>query len=310
MHAQNGYGHHLERLDRVHAEIKSGTFRGDAHVPEIGWVLELMRRQSRPAEWKERVDSIRSHPVVEATQQDPFTHRSFHKPRGYPGDAVLLDFIYRHQSTQTYLDDTSELGRQIFSYTSVSPASSGVSARRDRLAATIDSKVSETNGDARILSIACGHLRELDLSVTVENGMIEEFVAIDQDAETISHLGHNQDRPWLRPLKASVKDILNGSVSLRQYDLIYAAGLFDYLPDRACIKLLSHMQRLLSKRGMLLVANFLDGIQDRGYMECCMDWWLLYRTEDDMERLGIKAGLTPLVSVDRGRQIVYLEHHC
>ena len=49
------------------------------------------------------------------------------------------------------------------------------------------------------------------------------------------------------------------------------------------------MFEMLRPRGRLLVANFLPGINDIGYMESFMDWKLLYRTRHEM--LEVSAGI-------------------
>src|SRR5215475_11877146 len=37
----------------------------------------------------------KSHPFAELVLQDPYSRRAREKPRGYAGDAVMLDYIYR-----------------------------------------------------------------------------------------------------------------------------------------------------------------------------------------------------------------------
>jgi extracellular factor (EF) 3-hydroxypalmitic acid methyl ester biosynthesis protein len=46
------------------------------------------------------------------------------------------------------------------------------------------------------------------------------------------------------------------------------------------------MFQMLRPRGQLLVANFLPGIPDVGYMESFMDWKLIYRNRADMIHLA------------------------
>lgn len=74
----------------------------------------------------------RQHPVMQLLQQDPFTSRAFRKPRGYAGDAVMLDYIYAAEDGFALpdLDKSSELGRRINQYTSNGAAPRAVRARR------------------------------------------------------------------------------------------------------------------------------------------------------------------------------------
>jgi hypothetical protein len=63
---------------------------------------------------------------------------------------------------------------------------------------------------------------------------------------------------------------------------VYSTGLFDYVPAPAAQRLTWALFQLLRPRGRLLLANFLPGIPDLGYMESYMDWKLLYRTRKEM----------------------------
>ena len=298
----------LEYLDALAPAFISDTFDGRTHVRDLGAFLERVRTSMSNKDWRRVIGTMRSHDSFKYLHQDPFTRRSLTKPRGYSGDAVMMDYIYQHHSIANDAQQCSPIGRKIFDYTTASPASSAVYERRNLLARTIDDVLLPLKGEGRILAIACGHLRELDLSRAAQSGLIREMVGVDQDSETINALRRRDYGEWVHPICGSVQDILAGRIDLGSYDLIYTAGLLDYLPNSLCVRLLARLKSMLADNGTLLVANFLEGIVDRGYMESCMDWWLIYRSEEEMATLGVKAGLAPNVSIDSGRQIAYLRH--
>ena len=56
-------------------------------------VLQARRIASTEAEWADYAQLCLRHPLRALLHQDPFTYRAFSKPRGYSGDAVLLDLV-------------------------------------------------------------------------------------------------------------------------------------------------------------------------------------------------------------------------
>jgi hypothetical protein len=68
-------------------------------------------------------------------------------------------------------------------------------------------------------------------------------------------------------------------------DLAYSAGVYDYFNKKAAVRMTRALFSHLKPGGRLLVANFLPGMRDAGYMECFMGWHLIYRSESDMEEL-------------------------
>ena len=78
-------------------------------------------RQDVPMEtWKQFVvQECRQHPLMDLILQDPLSWRIFAKPRGYAGDAIMLDFIYAVDDgiTPLAVAASSELGNRIYAYT-------------------------------------------------------------------------------------------------------------------------------------------------------------------------------------------------
>jgi extracellular factor (EF) 3-hydroxypalmitic acid methyl ester biosynthesis protein len=255
-------------------------------MDELCWSLKAIHDSLPESEWKATSASCLDHPLSELLHQDPLTNRAFTKPRGYPGDARLMDFIYQKGSVQVEVNSSTRLGQQLYEYTSNSPAARAVRSRRDVTAGIIDREASASNS-LTILSFACGHMDEASLSCALRNGAVGKYVGFDQDAESLSvvrnELGHLSS---VHCIQGSVQEFLYGKQDLGQYDLIYSLGLFDYLPPTVARMLTEALFEILNPGGCLLIANFAPGIRDLGYMESFMDWKLIYRNAAEMAELA------------------------
>jgi extracellular factor (EF) 3-hydroxypalmitic acid methyl ester biosynthesis protein len=243
-----------------------------------------------PEQWRDAVDRhVRPHPILPVSHENPFVHRCFSKPRGYAGDAVMLDFIYRHPANLPLTEQATPRGRELLSATLTTPAPRAVRNRCRLLADEIDS-VCTRNPRAEILSLACGHLREAESSSALAEGRFGRFLALDQDEESVALVHRDHGPLGVTAQHGSVKSVLaRGPREYGQFDFIYAAGLYDYLSDRVATRLLSTLYSMLKPQGKLWVANFMPGIADVGFMEAIMDWWLIYRDAPAMSALAAAA---------------------
>ncbi|WP_166820404.1 class I SAM-dependent methyltransferase [Thalassoroseus pseudoceratinae] len=212
--------------------------------------------------------------------EDPFTHRAFYKPRKYAGDAVMLDYIYG-QEDYWPLPECTALGKQIFDYTTLAPASAGVRARRGYIADVLDLAAFETTRP-HVLSIASGHFREAEMSAAIRRRRFGRVVALDADPQSLNEVETRYGRYGVETIAEPLMSLLKGTVDAGRFDLIYSLGLFDYLNEKIGRRLVTKAFEMLRPGGRLIVANFLPGIHDIGYMEAIMDWKLIYRTRQEM----------------------------
>lgn len=240
-------------------------------------------RRADPGGWPDYVGALRASRLFPQLLEDPMTSWAFRKPRGYPGDAGLIDQIYGHRTPV----DATPLGRTINRFIVAQPAPRAARFRRQHLAEAIDTAAHEADGPCRILVLAAGHLRELELSIAIRRRDPVEIVALDQDPESLAvaaDFGRAcgcEPKTVALPIKAFIKGTFVG----KGFDLVYAAGLFDYLNDTAAEALLRRMLEVTRPGGKVLIANFVPDIPDVGYMEACMDWFLVYRTEAQVRGL-------------------------
>jgi extracellular factor (EF) 3-hydroxypalmitic acid methyl ester biosynthesis protein len=121
------------------------------------------------------------------------------------------------------------------------------------------------------------------------------FTLLDFNEETLAHarmklenLRKTHGRSTsLQFVKRSVQQILKESgkslprTPENQFDLVYCAGLFDYLSDPVCKRLTSIFYDMLSPGGLVLITNVGDAMNRsrpfRYSMDYILGWHLLYR---------------------------------
>ncbi len=296
-------------LTRVYDQIKSNQV--DAAMQDLLDGLRGIRLNSSGDEWGRMVQSkILIHPIKDLIHADPLTRRSFYKPRGYAGDAVLLDMIYRHPGCNP--EETSELGRSIMEFLSNDGAARAVRYRRAYVARLIDS-LADQKENPKVMSVACGHLREFDLSHAARDGALRDFMAIDQDSKSLESVRRDYAQHGVTSSKVSVSDIVGQKFNPEGLDLIYSSGLYDYLNQRLAQMLTKRLFAMLADGGVLLLTNFLPAIGAVGYMESYMAWHLIFRDESEMMALvrGIPRNQIDRVElfVEKQQNIVFLQVH-
>lgn len=249
--------------------------------------LGQMRRRLSREDWTLFTKTyVLTHGVRDVVHADPYTYRAFSKPRGYAGDAVMMDYLYGYQASD--LEGLTDLARRLFRHSTGTPGGEAVRFRRRLLAETIDSEAARFGCPIDVLALAAGHLREVDLSMAVRSGDAR-ITALDQDEESLAVVHRDYAQHGVKATPASVRHILAGRVKLSASDLSYTAGLYDYLTEPVATRLTTLMFDALRPGGTLLLANFLPDIPDVGYMESLMDWHLIYR--DDAEMRSLLAGV-------------------
>lgn len=254
-------------------------------IHRIAGSLHELRMRYSPSVWQQLIPIAQQHPVARYFLEDPFTRWSFEKPRGYSGDAQLLDFIYGHSSVADRISGASPLGKALYDYTKDASSSVAVRERRDLLTQHVDAIASSRGAGTEVLTIAAGHLREANRSTALKEGRLKRWVALDQDPLSIGSISRDFAGTCIEAVDGSVRGILGGRYDLGKFDFVYAAGLYDYLNDKVSIKLTQRCLDMLKPNGVFLFANFATDIQVDGYMESFMNWALLLRSETDMWRI-------------------------
>lgn len=273
-------------LDNAYSKFMSNDFKTgvESLMISLKKVLDAVGSEKMHSTIKKQCIN---HPISSIIFQDPCTYRSFSKPEGYAGDAHLIDFIYR---LSTYSNDTSAIGRQLFTFNTSSSSTESVRWRATHLAELIDKTYDKKKDKIKVLSVASGRCRELSLVSEAEK-KIKRFVCLDQDRKSNDIVRKNHPNDFLYVHDESILFLLKEGLGNQTFDFIYSAGLFDYLEKKLAAKLIQKLHKNISKDGQLLIPNFAPGLLEQGYMETFMDWKLIYRTEEEMLELAEMAGI-------------------
>jgi hypothetical protein len=227
----------------------------------------------------------------------PFVNRAFRKPLGYAGDYEMMNQIYRNQ-----FEGATWFGKILHKY-SVNEAS-GHSVRfrkeffKQEFLRQLQKKDTITVG-----ALASGPARELVEFVAEADEKILKrikFFLMDQDVEALLNSKRNIMRT-IQQRKIDV-DISFNPVSVKcllkkereyhrvadlRFDLIYTAGLYDYLPEPVAAGLTSRLIELLKSGGELIVGNFTADTPTATITEIVADWHLIHRSEDEMRKIMV-----------------------
>lgn len=237
--------------------------------------------------WSDERVALRSHPLYALLQDNPYVERANVKPRGYAGDAVLIDYLYDRSPNE----EISGLAKEMFDCSVAFQAAEGVRLRR----AHAQKVVSEAYAAGkRVAVLACGHFREADALIGQD---MSRFTLIDQDPLSLERV--RQSHPTAQNICANVMHYLrNCASSGERFDVIYTLGLTDYLDARAMHLLHRLMKNCLVPGGTILLANFLPNHLAVGWMDAVMDWHLICRDAEELEAYALAVGMKPQSWID------------
>jgi extracellular factor (EF) 3-hydroxypalmitic acid methyl ester biosynthesis protein len=232
------------------------------------------------------------HPI---TLCAPFMYRSFEKPLGYAGDYEMVNMMM----ADPYRGD-SAFAKVLNSYFLSTPPVVAHQHRVTYLMQMLREEVCRKSGDGspvKIFNLGCGPA--LEIQGFLEHSELSnraQFTLLDFNDETIDHVSrvlrdmatrHGRTTA-IQCLKKSVIQLLKEAARPEStllgtgYDVIYCAGLFDYLTAPVCEKLMSLFYEMLSPGGLLVATNVYAVNPSRNWMEYSVDWHLIYRDRAGM----------------------------
>jgi SAM-dependent methyltransferase len=214
--------------------------------------------------------------------------RWYSKPRGYAGDFLTIAQIY---------DDVAKgtgrvgpiLDRCFLSMSAVH----AVQNRRGLLATEIRATLAaRVEGPTRVTSLACGPAQELfDVYASLPDPSVLKATLVDIDLLALAYVSDRRDRKHLKKHMELLNENLvylaagRRRVALLEQDLIYSIGLIDYFTDSFVISLMDFIHEALRQGGRVILGNFHPRNVTKAIMDYVLDWKLIHRTDEQMNRL-------------------------
>lgn len=226
--------------------------------------------------------------VTSEVMQGALWRRAYEKPRGYPGDYGVMNYIYESQDLgeTTYARLCHRTGLDWARF---------VRARKDVVKEVLLQKLSKGKPFA-CTSIACGSAHEI-FEIAQQASLSAPFTAtlLDQDPEALTFatrrleglLARHGNKLQVNARPARFGDFTDrGDAVPDQQDLIYCFGMFDYLPYETVAKITSVLYGKLRSGGSLILGNVKAPTEQLWDLCMMLGYDIWFRDEQEMFALA------------------------
>ena len=197
----------------------------------------------------------------------------------------IIDRIYRqHVSTDPKLARWDR-----YFHTHAGPKA--VRNRKDYFHVLLEQKL-RTQGDRplEILVVGSGPGRDLQEFLAAHPDSRVNVECLDIDPRAIAH-ARELNREFADRMTFRQQNALRFRPT-KTYDLVWAAGLFDYFSDHPFELLVRRLISAVASGGELVIGNFSTANPSRAYMEFG-EWHLQHRSAETLEALALGCGISP-----------------
>ena len=243
--------------------------------------------------WVDRFDKAKQKGIVSETDRlevleafgdavslDTMQGMVVQQPHGYAGDYETIDRIYA--SWMSPRPDLINWDR----YFHAQAAPKAVRNRKAYFHGTLD-ELQKRSPRACVLNLGAGPGRCMLEWLDANCGTKVTFDCTDVDKAAVAYARKLTAR-HSQSIAFHERNVLRYRPT-REYDLVWAGGLFDYFDDRMFVAVARRMLSAVARGGQLVIGNFAVGNPSRAYMELG-GWVLHHRTPSDLEALMVASG--------------------
>jgi len=211
---------------------------------------------------------------------DTMMGHTYLKPYGYAGDFEIIEKIYAQKRHSNPVIDAWDQFYQSFD---------SCDAVRNRKIYFKEVMVNALgSGVKNVLILGSGPCMDLFEYLTENPDNTLHFTCVDID-ETAIKYASQKNAAFMNNISFVNRNIFRYNTS-DNYDLIWSAGLFDYLNDDQFVFIIKKMQAFLSESGTMIIGNFSENNPSQYCMEVIGDWYLNHRSPALLTELGVRAG--------------------
>jgi SAM-dependent methyltransferase len=211
---------------------------------------------------------------------DTMLGHTYLKPYGYAGDFEIIEKIY---AQQRHVNSVIDAWDQFYQ------SMDACQAVRNRKTYFKEVMVkAHRNGVKHVLILGSGPCMDLFEYLTENPGNTMRFTCVDIDATAIEY-ATKKNAAFMNNISFVRRNIFRYNTTDR-YDLIWSAGLFDYLDDDQFVFIIKKMRSLLKVTGRMIIGNFSENNPSQYCMEVMADWYLNHRSPELLTDLGIRSG--------------------
>lgn len=294
-------------------EIKKGCDEFDKNTPSSNQQIEFINERSQEIfknfdlyflrMWiyflnfnKKEFDLFKKYYQSELSPiffMDAFNEYLYEKPLGYPGDFVMMEYIY----LDNYIGDTTFI-RLLHRFTLSVPIARAIINRKEYMKGKIRGTMEKFGNNGKVLSIACGPAREMvEYFSEAKLPNKYQFCCVDFEElalalvnKEVARLEADRNKKFnVRTFQCNVIDLIKNKEmqkGLRNQDLVYCIGLIDYLSDKFASRLTEVLFDLLNSGGTLIMGNIASTNPSRANMEILGEWYINHRSKEDMMNLA------------------------
>jgi extracellular factor (EF) 3-hydroxypalmitic acid methyl ester biosynthesis protein len=250
--------------------------------------LELIR-STLTSENEKQLKTIFKQHVLPYTMQSDFCRYCHEKPKGYAGDFMCMEKIWAGRQGLIAEQETV-VGRML---TDLTLNSANCKANEYRVHYL--SQFLMKFHDARVASVGSGSVIEVRELYKTGSLQETEFHLFDSDPDTFELIGMYCPELHSKLSFYPGNALKTFAQNKNSFNLVYSSGLFDYLHLALAARFISTLWKKVKPGGTLLIINADPRNPTRLWMEYVAEWYMEYKTSEQM--LSLAEGLEDVKSV-------------